>query len=189
MDSVKPYSYTLFEVAKCGDLTPRTQIAVKSLYENLHPSLKYLYPMINSDKYYFHHGVYLGHCEVAHFSGKNKTDAKPRRCDILEFIRGSVGEKLYQVVYDDPTLERSTEETLRDAEKAIENPGCWPVYQIVKNNCESFATWLKTGKKKSAQATAVITKIVDLTFDVATGSSVPPFRASKSCYDVMMDGI
>ena len=92
-DSKVDISYELVEVAKISDLTPGTQIAVKGSYKDLHPILKFLYPLFSSDEYYFHHGVYLGECTVAHFSGTKKTDAKPRRCDIFEFIRGSVGEK------------------------------------------------------------------------------------------------
>ena len=163
---------TYYEVAKIGDVTPGTQIAVRGSYKNLHPSLAFFYPLFSSDEYYFHHGVYLGECTVAHFSGENKTDAKPRSCDILEFIRGTtVDGKLYQVDYHDPDVVMPIEKTLHRAKEAIENPGCWPGYQIIENNCESFATWLKTGMKISAQATEATCNIVDLT-SIAAGSSV-----------------
>ena len=97
---------------------------------------------------------------MAHFSGTSKADAKPRSCDIFEFIRGSVGEKLYRVVYHDPNLVMSTEVTLQRAKEAIENPDSWKEFEINVNNWESFATWLKTGVKKSAQAKAGISEIV-----------------------------
>ena len=67
---------------------------------------------------------------MAHPSGENKADAKPRSCDILEFHRGSMDKKLYRVDYDNPALVRSNEDTLRRANEAIENPRCWPAYQI-----------------------------------------------------------
>ena len=177
IDSVKPISYTLTAVPGSSDLTPGTQIAVRRLLKELHPALKFLYPLVSSDEYYFHHGVYLGECTVAHFSGNNKDDAKPRRCDILEFIRGSEGSIIYRVDYDNPALVRPTKDTLRRANEAIDNPDSWKEFEIILNNCESFATWLKTGVKKSAQAKAVISKIVELASAVK-GRSILAFRVS-----------
>ena len=44
------------------------------------------------------------------------------------------------------------EETLRMAKDALEkDPLSLPEWHIIGYNCESFATWLKTGKKISAQ--------------------------------------
>ena len=54
---------------------------------------------------YYHHGVYLGDqlegkCQVLHFSGADKDDAKPRICDILEFFKGAMDDKVYRVDYE-----------------------------------------------------------------------------------------
>ena len=181
-DSKLNISYTLVEVAKISDLTPGTQIAAKGSYKNLNPALAFFYPLFSDDEHYYHHGVYLGECNVAHFAGENKLDAKPRSCDILEFMRASVDGKLYRVQYDNPALVRSIKDTLYYANEAIQDPGSWPGYQLIKNNCESFATWLKTGIKMSAQATAAISKVISLVSDVVN----PPMlslKASTASYE------
>ena len=157
-------------------MSPGTQIAVKGSYKNLHPTLAFFYPLFSSDENYYHHGVYLGKNKVAHFSGINKADAKTRSCDILEFMKGAVDGMLYRVEYDDPALVISTENTLRYANEAIENPVNWPGYQLIKNTCESFATWLKTGIKESAQA--VISRVIRLTSPAAGSLSLSASIAS-----------
>ena len=154
-------SYTLVEVKQFKKLPPGTQIAIKGSFENLDPTLAYFYPLFSSDKYYYHHGVCLKDEKVAHFSGENKADAKPRRCYLLEFSNGAVDKKLYRVDYNNPASEMPIDDTLRRANEAIENPQRWPGYQLLNNNCETFATWLKTGVKTSAQATAATSQIVD----------------------------
>ncbi len=150
------FSYTLVEVDEISNLPSGTQIAVKGSFKNLNSSLAFFYPLFSRNEYYYHHGVYLGHCKVAHFSGENKADAKPRSCDILQFMNASVDRKLYQVKYNKPDSLVSVEATLKFADAVLKNPTVWPGYQIVENNCESFATWLKTGKSLSAQATEAI---------------------------------
>ena len=164
-------SYTLYEVEGISNLTSGKQIAVKGSFENLHPSLKFFYPLFSSDEYYYHHGVYLGGDKVAHFSGENKADAKPCSCDILQFMKGAVDQKLYQVEYHNPDLVISIETTLDNAKKAIANPFEWPGYNVIANNCESFATWLKTGKKISAQAVRAVIEVIPLAIHVAIGAS------------------
>ena len=171
--------YTLVEVEGISNVTPGTQIAVKGSFENLHPSLKFFYPMFSSDEYYYHHGVYLGECKVAHFSGENKADAKPRSCDILQFMKGAVDQKLYRVEYDNPDLVISIKATLDYAKKVIASPSQWPGYSLIANNCESFATWLKTGKKISAQAFRAVIKVIPFAIPLAIGSAVSgPIGAS-----------
>ena len=145
-------TYTLVEVEGTSNLTPGTQIAVKRLFVHLHWSLAFLYPVISSDGFYYHHGVYLGEDEVAHFSGEDKADAKPRSCEMVQFMDDAVEEKLYRVDYDNHNLLLPMETTLDEARKAIESPSEWSKYNVITNNCESFATWLKTGIAISAQA-------------------------------------
>ncbi|CAB4041096.1 Hypothetical predicted protein [Paramuricea clavata] len=165
--------YKLVEIEELGELLAGTQIAVQSLFENLDPSLKFFYPLLSSDKYYYHHGVYLGNCKVIHFSGTSQDDAEVGKCDIFQFQKGAVDRKLYQVEYDDLTQLLPVQETLEKAKDVLEDPTKWPGYQIIYNNCESFATWLKTGQVISAQAMAAksrVTKIV--TAMVGSGASI-----------------
>ena len=165
--------YTLVEIDGIKSLQPATQIAVRCEFANLHPSLCFFYPLISSEKYYYHHGIYLGDNEVVHFSGNNKDDARPRKCDILQFINGASGGKkqLYRVQYDKSVKLLSQEETLRKAQKVLEEPSKWPGYQIIKNNCESFARWLKTNVSWSAQATMAAIKVIPLAAVVSRVSS------------------
>ena len=118
--------------------------------------------MFTSEKYYYHHGVYLGECKVAHFAGANKTDAKPCLYDIFQFWKSAVDGKLYRVEYDEDTSQKmlDVEDTLRKAEEALAEPDQWPGYNIIHNNCESFAYWFKTGMKWSAQASAAVSQVV-----------------------------
>ena len=83
------FSYTLVEVDEISNLPSGTQIAVKGSFKNLHRSLAFFYPLFSPDGYYYHHSVYLGNCQVAHFSGENKADVKPRYCDILQFMKAA----------------------------------------------------------------------------------------------------
>ena len=145
----------LVEVPNLSDLKPGDQIAVRSSFENLHKSLKILYPSSSKEDYYYHHGVFLGNCEVIHFSGNNKKDACPRKCDILPFLRGAKDEKLYRVEHDGQAL--SVAETLQKSTEVLNSGFEWPEYHLLWNNCETLATWLKTGQKLSYQVVEAIT--------------------------------
>ena len=50
--------------------------------------------------------------------------------------------------YESP---RSREEIVETAEYYLENKEEWGEYSLVSNNCEHFATYCATGKKKSGQ--------------------------------------
>ena len=162
MSFVTDIEYKLVEIEELGKLLAGTQIAVKSLFQNLHPSLELFYPLLSSEQYYYHHGVYFGDYKVAHFSGQDKTRAKPRECDIFRFSNSAVDGKLYKVEYEDPTQLLPVEETLEKAKVALAKPTEWPGYQIVSNNCESFATWLMTGKERSAQAMGAFGRVIKI---------------------------
>ena len=93
---------------------------------------------------------------MVHFYGRNKADAKLRECNICEFWDSAVDKKLYRVEYIDPRYNDPksslAQEMWTRARAALANPKEWPRYHVENNNCESFATWLKTGKLVSAQA-------------------------------------
>ena len=144
-------SLRLEEIEGYDSLQLGTQIAVKKPFEKLHKSLKVFYPVIASEKYYYHHGVVIGEDRVIHFAGNNKKDAKPRTCTLLEFVRGAEGGILFQVKYDDQSIVLLVEKTLALAQLVLELPQNWPEYDPFKNNCESLATMLKTGKLFSNQ--------------------------------------
>ena len=156
------FSYELHQIDEFGTLPNGSQIAVKCSFETLHPSLAVFYPLISSDKYYYHHGVYLGDYKVIHFHGQDKDDAKLRICDLYKFLTNSVDCKIYLVKYIDGDHLLPVRETLNLANEVLKDPSLWPGYHIVRNNCESFATWLKTGKKISAQAAFALHRVISL---------------------------
>ena len=143
-----PLSPVLKKDLKLGD-----HIAVRRNIENLHPSLKSFYRIIG--KFYFHHGIYIGNDEVIDFAGNTKRDARPRRVDILEFLDGSCGSNLYRVDEgddeDDGSPVPDVDGIIRRAFEVMEDPSKWPGYNVILNNCESFAYYLKTGKARTEQ--------------------------------------
>lgn len=50
-------------------------------------------------------------------------------------------------------------ETMQMAENAVAMQNSWPSYDLIKNDCETFATYLKTGKLCSMQALDAVKKL------------------------------
>jgi hypothetical protein len=153
--------YELSEIDGIKNLPEGTQIAVQGLLKDLKPGLATFYTLcIGGKDTYEHHGVYLGDSKVVHFHGANKDKAKPCTCDIHEFRQGGLNAKIYKVSYTDPILQESPyEKILERVDKALVQG--WPPYNLVINNCESFATWLKTGTARSSQVNEGVFKIAE----------------------------
>ncbi|CAB3997427.1 Hypothetical predicted protein [Paramuricea clavata] len=154
------------EIDEIGNLDAGTQIAVKKSAESLHSSFSFFYPFLKNMRYYYHHGVYLGHCKVVHFAGQDREDARPRKCDIFQFWQDAMDRKLYKVQYNDPSVVLSTILTCHRADEVLARPGTWPGFQFADYNCESFAIWLKTGK--NIHASELIRPILPLAVAVAS---------------------
>ena len=115
---------------------------------------------------YSHHGIYVGKPgrEVIHFAGKgsggggkSKSAATIRACTLREFTNG---DQLRLVAYDVTTLEkvikraesshvyesRPAKDVIATAEYYLDNPRGFGEYDVVFNNCESFAFYCKTKK-------------------------------------------
>ena len=115
---------------------------------------------------YTHHGIDMGDGTVIHFSGEpsNFRAAVVCRITLEEFLQG--GEALV-VEHDAPVL--SPEETARLAESLIGARG----YHPLRNNCEHFTTYCKTGRKNSPQARRFIRAAVAAGFTaLAVGAHV-----------------
>jgi hypothetical protein len=148
-------AYCLVELEEGENVAAGTHIAVKGLLKNLDPLFGFLYldRLISPDGYYYHHGVHLGNCRVIHFFGANKKDATPRTCNMNEFhSRGEVDGKIYRAVYNDTAVVLPFATTDALAREVLAHPKKWPKYDIKDNNCETFATCLKTGRGFSDQA-------------------------------------
>lgn len=138
------------EKVKLDDLKDGDQIAVHGDVADISPWLRLV--TVNSNGKYLHHGIYSNEEKCVYdVHGATKDDAKPRKCDLMEFLGGRT--ELYRVVYQENAC-LPVEETLEMAEEAVNGADRWPRYHLIKNNCESFATLLKTGRATSEQALA-----------------------------------
>lgn len=153
--------YELSEIDGIENLPKGTQIAVQGLLEDLNPGLASFYTKIGGKDTYEHHGVYLGDGKVVHFHGANKDKAEPCTCDIHEFGQGGLNGQIYEVSYTDPILQESPyDQMLARVNEALVPLG-WLPYNLANNNCESFATWLKTGTAWSSQVNDGVYGIVE----------------------------
>ena len=108
---------------------------------------------------YSHHGIYAGDGTVIHFRGIEKEKQNPLVIitDIENFLNsGKLKRRNYK-----KRLPHS--ETVRIARKHLSEKG----YSLVFNNCEHFATYCATGKKKSRQVRRAVSGIVSVTLAIA----------------------
>lgn len=100
---------------------------------------------------YAHHGIYLGGDQVVHYSDSAGIGRKAGACvgvsTLSEFLRG---DPLRRVKYSDA---HSGEQALLRAEKLLEAGG----YSVIWNNCEHFATFCVTGRRRSVQVLRALT--------------------------------
>ena len=112
---------------------------------------------------YSHHGIYAGEGAVIHYKGadKEKRDPAVIITGIDNFLNGG---KLRRRNYKE-RLPYS--ESLRIAREHLSKKR----YSLRVNNCEHFATYCATGKKKSKQVRRAAGSIFTITL-VATGSFI-----------------
>ena len=112
---------------------------------------------------YSHHGIYAGDGMVIHFKGTDKEKRNPVVVvtDMDNFLRsGKLKRRNYK-------RRLPPSETLRIAREHLSKKG----YSLTFNNCEHFATYCATGKKKSAQVRKVFGSIAAITLAV-TGAVI-----------------
>ena len=95
---------------------------------------------------YYHHGIDVGNGTVIHFSGEplNGTLAKVCQVSEEEFLKGEIKEIIHYLEDSDVL---PAEESLCLAREQLDNQG----YHVLFNNCEHFASYCKTRKRKSRQ--------------------------------------
>lgn len=102
----------------------------------------------------WHHGIYVGHRTMVHFTdlrgGKN--NARIRDTSFEEFCQG-----------DQPVLVEyrngecfASEKVVQLAWAALDTGG----YNVAFENCEHFATWCKTGKRESKQVQTAVKAVL-----------------------------
>ncbi len=118
---------------------------------------------------YSHHGIYTGESgqEVIHFAGapgrwKSKSTARIRAATVAEFcddgtlrlVAYDVNPITYYVKRSSTThykKSRPADAVLFTAKRYLRNPDTWGDYNLLFNNCESFAVYCKTGLPISEQ--------------------------------------
>ena len=134
------------EDVKLGDLNTGDQIAVIGTNK----LLLWLVSFFTNRKCqeYFHHGIFdKENEELIELQGGTKWTSIPKRRPMRQFLGDG---KPYRIVYR-PENCLPVEETMKLAKKVLEKQSCWPNYHAFKFNCETFATYLKTGIRTSAQ--------------------------------------
>ena len=102
---------------------------------------------------YFHHGIFDGkRSEVIEFYGETNDKSNARVITRLIGEFAPEGHKLYRVVHKKCLPVEKTMEMAKRALKAKK----LPAYNLLFFNCETFATWLKTGCPCSKQVSDAI---------------------------------
>ena len=119
---------------------------------------------------YSHHGIYATDGNVIHYSGeeKEKKDPLVKETNIEDFLKGG---KLRRRDYK---KHLPPSETLSLAKKHLSKNG----YSITLNNCEHFATYCATGKKKSSQVRKAIGGFLGIALAI-TGTIIRKRRKKK----------
>jgi hypothetical protein len=120
--------------------------------------------------FYAHHGIYAGNGLVFHFKGavKEKHDPTVIISDMATFLKNG---KLKRRSYKRRLLHA---ETVQMARAHLDQKG----YSLIFNNCEHFATYCATGKKKSPQVHKIFGSVATLTLAV-TGLLIRKQRCVK----------
>jgi len=120
---------------------------------------------------YSHHGIYAGDGNVIHYSGEEKEKKDPliRETDIEDFLKGG---KLRRRNYK---KRLPPSETLSLAKKHLSKNS----YSLALNNCEHFATYCATGKKKSRQLREAVGGLVGIALTI-TGTIIQIKRTKKT---------
>jgi hypothetical protein len=111
-----------------------------------------------SGRLYSHHGIYTGERTVIHYKGeeKEKKDPMVTETSLTGFLKGG---KLKRRDYK---KRFPLSDTLRIAREQLSIRD----YSLAFNNCEHFATFCATGKKKSKQTRKIFRGIIGVTFAV-----------------------
>jgi hypothetical protein len=120
---------------------------------------------------YSHHGIWAGDGTVIHYTGeaKEKKDPLIRETDIEAFLKGG---KLKRRDYK---KRLPSPETLSLAKKHLSNKN----YSLALNNCEHFATYCATGKRKSRQLREAVGGLAGIALTI-TGTIIQIKRKKKA---------
>lgn len=119
-------------------------ILCKILFSSLRPGDQVVVKGYIAGEDFYHHGIFVDDGIIDFGAG---TNGEVRKVSIKEF---TAGRRLERVLYSDNNcLPPST--VIKNAYEYLRNPSSCGFYDIVKNNCEHFATKCKTGFACSKQ--------------------------------------
>ena len=147
-------SYPRLEKVTVEQLNNGDQIAVERHCSDLPRSEIICSTMDYTNGKYFHHGIFDGkRSKVIHFHGEtqDKNNARVKCWHIGELA--PKGRKLYRVVHKKCL---PVEETMKRAERLLTDKKGSLEYNLLVNNCEHVATWLKTGDAHSKQVSDAV---------------------------------
>lgn len=121
---------------------------------------------------YTHHGIDCGDGYVIHYTGEigSKANAAVRRTPLEDFLADAEEARIvkYEKCDAPDTVVARAESRLREKK-----------YRLLFNNCEHFATWCKTGKKRSGQVVIAVTVAASVVAVAASGVMVKVLMPSK----------
>jgi len=110
-------------------------------------------------RFYTHHGIYMGDGKVIHFAGsiREKIDPVVHETDLSGFLKGEILRRR------DYKERLPASETINIAKEQLREGR----YSMIWNNCEHFATYCATRKKKSRQVKRVLSGLGTVAAGVA----------------------
>jgi hypothetical protein len=110
-------------------------------------------------RFYTHHGIYMGDGKVIHFAGsiREKIDPVVHETDLSRFLKDGILRRR------DYKQRLPASETINIAREQLSDGS----YSMIWNNCEHFATYCATGKKKSQQVKRVLSGLGTVAAGVA----------------------
>jgi cell wall-associated NlpC family hydrolase len=120
---------------------------------------------------YSHHGIYTGNGTAIHYTGEEKEKKYPRirETTIEDFLKGG---RLKRRTY---TKRLPPAKTISLAKKHLSDNR----YSLAFNNCEHFATYCATGKRKSRQLRKAVGGLVGIALTI-TGTIIQIKRKKKT---------
>lgn len=114
---------------------------------------------------YAHHGVYVGEGSVIHYTDAAGLMQKSAACIVETTLEEFLGDGELRLVAHRRRAE--AQETVSRARHLLSLAG----YSLAWNNCEHFATYCATGKKKSRQVQRAVAAVASFAF-MAVGSTL-----------------
>lgn len=118
---------------------------------------------------FWHHGVQLADGSVVHYSGmegvKTLRDAVVQRTEMSEFV-STGGRRIHTVTHENALRADEAER------RALSRVG-HAQYDLVFDNCESFARWCVLGEHVSRQAQGAIIGAIAGVLSLVTGGGLP----------------